>query len=50
MRSRHILYPPHPHRIVDMAEFVDVSGGGDEGESEWHWVVIGNKLSLVNHW
>ncbi len=30
MRRRHILYPPHPHRIVDMAKLVDVGGGWGE--------------------
>jgi hypothetical protein len=32
VRSRNILNPAHPHRIIDMAEFVNVGGGGGDGE------------------
>jgi len=34
MRGRNILNPPHPHRIIDMAEFINVSRGGGDGEGE----------------
>ena len=32
MRRRNILYSPDPRRIVDMAEVVDIGGGGGELE------------------
>jgi hypothetical protein len=48
MRSRHILYPPHPNRIVDMAEFVDVIGDGGEGEGVGHEYGICYPSTKVN--
>src|SRR3546814_18746930 len=34
MRHRERLNPFYPHRIVDVAEFVDVGGGRGEGQAE----------------
>ena len=32
--DRDLLHPLHPHRIVDVAELVDVLGKGGEGQLE----------------
>ena len=34
MRRRHILNPPHPNGIIDMAKLVNVGRGGGEDLNE----------------